>query len=102
MTVDVLEPAAPEETARPVGEAPADQAVFDAEFVAMMLTEAPWAEARPGPDAVPPHRATGSPPSPPPRPPASRRPRTARPRTPAEMQRETRRRTCSGPRSPPR
>ena len=50
-----------------VGESLADQAVFDAEFAAMMLTEAPWAGEELSPATVPPRAATRARRAPPPR-----------------------------------
>ena len=35
-----------------------DQAVFDAEFVALVVAEQPWGESRPRPRPTPPRRAT--------------------------------------------
>lgn len=84
-----------------VGDRPVDQAVFDAEFVAMVLAEAPWAELEPGPASVPPRAATGTR-----REPARRSPRghaalPARSRTATGVLRESGRRPGPGPRSPP-
>jgi hypothetical protein len=45
----------------------ADQAVFDAEFVAIVLAEQPWGEERPAPPATPPPRGPRARREPPPR-----------------------------------
>lgn len=44
-----------------------DQAVFDAEFVALVMAEQSWGEERPAPPATPPRRGPGARREPPPR-----------------------------------
>lgn len=90
------------ETAALVGDPPVDQAVFDAEFEAMVLAEAPWAGPEPGPAPVPPQAATGTRRAPPPRSPSEFPARAAPTRTATGVLREARRRPGPGPRSPPR
>jgi hypothetical protein len=79
----------------------AEQAVFDAEFVAIVIAEQPWGESEPSPRRTPPTRATRTRrgPSTPGRSPR-RGPRDRRPPALGEVRRD-RRRLCPGPRSPP-
>jgi hypothetical protein len=79
----------------------ADQAVFDAEFVAMMLTEAPWGQPQPiycarPPRTLRPTRRAARPPRP-----ASDSIGERRFRLTLGAARWTRRRPGPGPRSPP-
>ena len=90
------------EPATLMGAPPVDQAVFDAEFVAIVLAEAPWAEPQPGPARVPPLSVTGNRRSPPPRFPADRPARSSRTQTATGVLPEATRRPGLGPRSPPR
>ena len=92
------------ESATVVGDPPVDQAVFDAEFAAMMLTEAPWSEPVAGPATAPPRAATGTGTrqAPTPRSPADHSVLVPRTRTATGVLREARRRPGPGPRSPPR
>lgn len=123
MTVDLLDPAlddraaldepavAGERTGRGgapaaepmfmVGESSADQAVFDAEFAAMMLTEGPWAAEEPSPATVPPRAATRARRAPPPRAPREHAEAGSDPTTATGMLTGARRRPGPGPRSPP-
>jgi hypothetical protein len=89
------------EPARLMGDAPIDQAVFDAEFVAMMLTEAPWGELAAEPARTPPRAATGTRRAPPPGSPGDHGPDGSRTQPATEVRREVRRRPGPGPRSPP-
>lgn len=90
------------EPATVVGDPAVDQVVFDAEFVAMVLAEAPWAGPEPGPAPVPPRTTTGTRRAPPPRSPSEFPARAARTRTATGVPREAGRRPGPGPRSPPR
>jgi len=82
MTVDVLDEAqglgetprrgrgsvpAPEPLVVFEGAPAVDQAVFDAEFVAIVMAERPWGEERPAPPATPPRRGPTARREPPPR-----------------------------------
>ncbi|GAA4765461.1 hypothetical protein [Actinomycetospora chibensis] len=82
MTVDVLDGAqgleetprrgrggvpAPEPLVLIEGGPAVDQAVFDAEFVALVMAEQPWGEERPAPRATPPRRGPRARREPPPR-----------------------------------
>jgi hypothetical protein len=57
---------APEPLVVTEGGPAADQAVFDAEFVALVMAEWPWGEERPAPPATPPRRGPWARPEPPP------------------------------------
>ena len=79
---------------------PADQAVFDAEFVAMVLAEAPWAMSVPAPARTPPGGATRARRARPPRCPGVRSARGSGQGS-ATVAREARRPPRPRPRSPP-
>ena len=89
------------EPSRVVGDAPVDQAVFDAEFVAMVLAEAPCSGPRPAPATLPPGGAIGTRRAPAPRSPGDQPAPTDSSRTATGVLREARRRPGPGPRSPP-
>lgn len=79
---------------------PADQAVFDAEFVAMVLAEAPWAMSVPAPARTPPREATRARRARPPRRPGDRSARGSSQGS-ATVARKARRPPRPRPRSPP-
>lgn len=79
---------------------PADQAVFDAEFVAMVLAEAPWAMSVPAPARTPPRGATRARRARPPRCPGDRSARGSSQGS-ATVARKARRPPRPRPRSPP-
>lgn len=90
---------APEPLVLVDGEPAADQAVFDAEFVAMVVAEHPWGESWPSPRATPPRDGTSTPREPRPRSPGG--PSAGGDRLPLDAIRGRRRRPVPRTRSPP-
>ncbi|MDD7967536.1 hypothetical protein [Actinomycetospora lemnae] len=78
-----------------------DQAVVDAEFVAIVLCERPWGEHLPSPRTPPPAAVTGARRDPPPHGPGPRSGHRADPLPAVGATPQVRRRTGPGPRSPP-
>jgi hypothetical protein len=76
-----------------------DQAVFDAEFVAIVMAEQPWGEERPAPPAPPPRRGPGARREPPRR--SSRGRFAGRVPAPVDTARGGRRRPVPRTRAPP-
>src|SRR4051794_36736106 len=94
-----MPPAVLERVVHRDGEAPPDQAMVDAEFVAIVIAERLWAESQPSPRTTPPTAATRTRRRRPP--PGARSWREPDERLAVGHVRWLRRRTGPGPRSPP-
>jgi hypothetical protein len=94
-----MPPAVLERVVSPGDGAAPDQAVVDAEFVAIVIAERPWAESQPSPRPTPPRSATRTRRRRPP--PGARSWREPDQRLAVGYVRGLRRRPGPGPRSPP-